>query len=170
MFRRFGSRVTVVHREKQILPHEDADAAEALQQSLEGEGIRFLLGATTTRVETEQGGVALSVAVEGTTETVHGSHLLVATGRKPNTDDLGLQEAGVQTDQRGFIRVNNRLETNVPASGPWGMSRAARRSHISPTMTTRSCTPTSLMANLLPPTTAQSPTPSSPTPNWVVSV
>jgi pyruvate/2-oxoglutarate dehydrogenase complex dihydrolipoamide dehydrogenase (E3) component len=119
MFRRFGSRVTVVERGQQILAHEDADVAEALQQALEGEGLRFLLGATTTRVEKEQGGVAVSVIVKGTTETVHGSHLLVATGRKPNTDDLGLQGAGVQTDQRGFIRVNNRLETNVP--GVWAL-------------------------------------------------
>jgi pyruvate/2-oxoglutarate dehydrogenase complex dihydrolipoamide dehydrogenase (E3) component len=119
MFRRFGSRVTVVERGQQILAHEDADVAEALQQALEGEGIRFLLGATTTRVEKEQGGVAVSVAVKETTETVHGSHLLVATGRRPNTDDLGLQEAGVQTDQRGFIRVNNRLETSVP--GVWAL-------------------------------------------------
>jgi pyruvate/2-oxoglutarate dehydrogenase complex dihydrolipoamide dehydrogenase (E3) component len=119
MFRRFGSRVTVVERGQQILAHEDADVAEALQQALEGEGIRFLLGATTTRVEKEQGGVAVSVAVKETTETVHGSHLLVATGRRPNTDDLGLHEAGVQTDQRGFIRVNNRLETSVP--GVWAL-------------------------------------------------
>jgi pyruvate/2-oxoglutarate dehydrogenase complex dihydrolipoamide dehydrogenase (E3) component len=82
------------------------------------------LGATATRVEKEQGGVALSVFVaggegSGATETVRGSHLLVATGRRPNTDDLGLQEAGVQTDQRGFIRVNNRLETSVP--GVWAV-------------------------------------------------
>jgi pyruvate/2-oxoglutarate dehydrogenase complex dihydrolipoamide dehydrogenase (E3) component len=119
MFRRFGSRVTVVQRPAQILPHEDADVAHALQQALEGEGLRFLLGATTTRVEKEQGGVALSVEVKGTTETVRGSHLLVATGRRPNTDDLGLPEAGVQTDQRGFIRVNNRLETSVP--GIWAL-------------------------------------------------
>ena len=101
MFRRFGSRVTVVQRERQILPHEDADVTESLQQALEGEGLRFLLGGTAIRVEKDQGGVALSVIVAGTTETVRGSHLLVATGRKPNTEDLGLQEAGVQTDQRG---------------------------------------------------------------------
>jgi pyruvate/2-oxoglutarate dehydrogenase complex dihydrolipoamide dehydrogenase (E3) component len=119
MFRRFGSRVTVVQRPGQILPHEDADVVEALQQSLEGEGVRFLLGATTNRVEKTQGGVALSVEVKGSTETVRGSHLLVATGRRPNTDDLGLPEAGVQTDQRGFIRVNNRLETSVP--GVWAL-------------------------------------------------
>ena len=122
MFRRFGSRVTVVQREQQILPHEDADVTEALQQALEVEGLRFLLGATATRVEKEAGGVALSVVVGGSTETVRGSHLLVATGRRPNTDDLGLQEAGVQTDQRGFIRVNNRLETNVP--GVWALGDA----------------------------------------------
>ena len=67
MFRRFGSRVTVVQREQQILPHEDADVADALQQALEGEGLRFVLGATATRVEKEHGGVALSVVVEGTT-------------------------------------------------------------------------------------------------------
>ncbi len=119
MFRRFGSRVTVVERGQQILAHEDADVAGALQQALEGEGLRFLLSATTTRVEKEQGGVAVSVVAAGITETVHGSHLLVATGRKPNTDDLGLQEAGVQTDQRGFIHVNNRLETSVP--GVWAL-------------------------------------------------
>jgi pyruvate/2-oxoglutarate dehydrogenase complex dihydrolipoamide dehydrogenase (E3) component len=119
MFRRFGSRVTIVHREGQILPREDADVAEALQKALEGEGVRFVLGATTTRVEKQGAGVALSVQAGGATETVSGSHLLVATGRRPNTDDLGLQDAGVQTDARGFVRVNNRLETSVP--GVWAL-------------------------------------------------
>ncbi len=119
MFRRFGSHVTVVQREQQILPHEDADVAEALQQALEAEGIQFVLGGVTTRVEKEQGGVSLNVIVGGSTETLRGSHLLVATGRTPNTDDLGLPDAGVQTDQHGFIRVNNRLETNVP--GVWAL-------------------------------------------------
>ncbi len=119
MFRRFGSRVTVVHREAQLLPREDADVAKALQEALECEGIRFVLGATTTRAQKQDGVVALSVESERTTETVRGSHLLIATGRRPNTDDLGLQDAGVQTDQRGFVRVNNRLETNVP--GVWAV-------------------------------------------------
>ena len=72
MFRRFGSRVTVVQREPEFLPHEDADVADALQQTLEAEGLRFLLGATTTRVEKEQGGVALSVVVAGAAETLRG--------------------------------------------------------------------------------------------------
>jgi pyruvate/2-oxoglutarate dehydrogenase complex dihydrolipoamide dehydrogenase (E3) component len=119
MFRRFGSRVTVVQREQQIVPHEDADVAETLQHALEAEGIRFLMGATATRVEKEQGGVSLKVVVGKSTETVRGSHLLVATGRRPNTDELGLQAAGVLTDQRQFVVVNNRLETNVP--GVWAL-------------------------------------------------
>jgi pyruvate/2-oxoglutarate dehydrogenase complex dihydrolipoamide dehydrogenase (E3) component len=119
MFRRFGSRVTVVQREQQILPHEDADVAEALQQALESEGVRFVLGATTTRVGKEDGCVSLKVVVGANTETLRGSHLLVATGRRPNTDDLGLQAAGVLTNQQQFIVVNNRLETNVP--GVWAL-------------------------------------------------
>jgi pyruvate/2-oxoglutarate dehydrogenase complex dihydrolipoamide dehydrogenase (E3) component len=119
MFRRFGSRVTIVQRGDQILPREDADVAQALQQALEGEGVRFVMNAMTTRVEKQGTGVALSMQVQGSTETVRGSHLLVATGRRPNTDDLGLQDAGVETDPRGFVRVNNRLETSV--TGVWAL-------------------------------------------------
>ena len=119
MFRRFGSRVTIVHRAQQLLPREDADVAGSLQHALEGEGLRVVLGATTTRAEEQDGRVALTVEAGGTTETVRGSHLLVATGRRPNTDDLGLEYAGVQTDRRGFIRVNSRLETSVP--GVWAL-------------------------------------------------
>ncbi len=119
MFRRFGSRVTIVHNGEQILPHEDADVAEALQKALEAEGVRFILGATTKRVEKQDLGVALQVESRGSDQTLTGSHLLVATGRRPNTDDLGLSSAGVQTDERGFVRVNNRLETSVP--GVWAL-------------------------------------------------
>jgi pyruvate/2-oxoglutarate dehydrogenase complex dihydrolipoamide dehydrogenase (E3) component len=116
MFRRFGSRVTVVHSGEQILPREDADVARELQQALEAEGIRFLLKARTTRVERDKGQVDLRL--EGG-EDVRGSHLLVATGRRPNTDDLGLEAAGVETTPKGYIRVNGRLETNVP--GIWAL-------------------------------------------------
>ena len=80
MFRRFGSRVTIVHREEQILPHEDADVAAALQAALEAEGVRFILGATTKRVEKRDGGLALEVESRVSAETLSGSHLLVATG------------------------------------------------------------------------------------------
>jgi pyruvate/2-oxoglutarate dehydrogenase complex dihydrolipoamide dehydrogenase (E3) component len=111
--------VTIVHRDEQILPHEDADVAAALQAALEAEGVRFILGATTKRVEKRDGGVAIQLESRGSAETLSGSHLLVATGRRPNTDDLGLPEAGVETDERGFVRVNNRLETSVP--GVWAL-------------------------------------------------
>jgi pyruvate/2-oxoglutarate dehydrogenase complex dihydrolipoamide dehydrogenase (E3) component len=119
MFRRFGSRVTIVHRDEQLVPREDADVAEALQAALEAEGVRFILGATTKRVEKRDSGVALQVESRGSAETLNGSHLLVATGRRPNTEDLGLPAAGVETDERGFVRVNNRLETSVP--GVWAL-------------------------------------------------
>jgi pyruvate/2-oxoglutarate dehydrogenase complex dihydrolipoamide dehydrogenase (E3) component len=119
MFRRFGSQVTVIHRGDQLLNREDADVVAELQKALEAEGIRFLMGATTNRVEKPGDGVALSVATAAGPTMVSGSHLLVATGRRPNTDDLGLGAAGVEVDSRGFIRVNSRLETNVP--GIWAL-------------------------------------------------
>jgi pyruvate/2-oxoglutarate dehydrogenase complex dihydrolipoamide dehydrogenase (E3) component len=119
MFRRFGSRVTVVHNGSQILVREDADVAAELQKALEAEGLRFVLNARTTRVERQGGQVALTVQVGGKSETVIGSHLLVATGRRPNSDDLGLETTGVQTDDHGYIRVNSRLETGVP--GIWAL-------------------------------------------------
>jgi pyruvate/2-oxoglutarate dehydrogenase complex dihydrolipoamide dehydrogenase (E3) component len=119
MFRRFGSRVTVVHRGGQILPREDADVAGELQKALEGEGVEFLLNAHTTRAERRDQQVALTVEAGGGARTLTGSHLLVATGRRPNSDDLGLEKVGVATDQRGYILVNGRLETNVP--GIWAL-------------------------------------------------
>jgi pyruvate/2-oxoglutarate dehydrogenase complex dihydrolipoamide dehydrogenase (E3) component len=119
MFRRFGSRVTVVHSAEQLLPREDADVTGELQKTLEGEGIRFLLKARTTRVERDNGQVVLRLEGGAGAESVRGSHLLVATGRRPNTDDLGLETTGVETTPKGFIRVNGRLETNVP--GIWAL-------------------------------------------------
>jgi len=119
MFRRFGSRVTVLHRGEQILPREDADVAGELQRALEAEDVRFVLQARTTRVEGRGGQVVLSYDAGKGPETVSGSHLLVAAGRRPNTDDLGLEQAGVATDPRGFIKVNGRLETTVP--GVWAL-------------------------------------------------
>jgi pyruvate/2-oxoglutarate dehydrogenase complex dihydrolipoamide dehydrogenase (E3) component len=131
MFRRFGSRVTVVHNGEQILAREDADVAAELQKALEAEGVRFVLNGRTTRVTPltppsprtgGQGGVrgvALTVQTGSGSQTVTGSHLLVAAGRRPNSDDLGLENAGVETDARGFIRVNNKLETGVP--GIWAL-------------------------------------------------
>jgi len=119
MFRRFGSRVTVVHRGEQLLAREDADVTEELQKVLEAEGIRFLLSSNPTRVAKDDGRVRLEVQTSQGVETLTGSHLLVATGRRANTDDMGLEKAGVRTDARGFVTVNGRLETNVP--GIWAL-------------------------------------------------
>jgi pyruvate/2-oxoglutarate dehydrogenase complex dihydrolipoamide dehydrogenase (E3) component len=119
MFRRFGSRVTIIHRGGQIVQQEDPDIIAELQKTLEAEGIEFKLNASTTRVEKRNGVIALTLESGGAAETVQGSHLLVATGRKPNTDDLGLAAAGVTADPRGYVKTNGRMETNVP--GIWAL-------------------------------------------------
>ncbi len=120
MFRRFGSRVTVVEALDQLIVREDADVAESLQEALEAEGMQFRLGARATRVAPAGTGIDVTLTLpDGHTETLTGSHLLVAIGRVPNADDLGLEAAGIATDAGGFIEVNDRLETNVP--GVWAM-------------------------------------------------
>lgn len=114
MFRRFGSRVTIIQRGDQLLSREDEDVAGAVAEILEAEGINVQLSAETTRAEKQSdGGVRLTVEQNGDTHTLGGSHLLVATGRRPNTDDLGLDAAGVETDERGHVQVNGRLETRA---------------------------------------------------------
>lgn len=119
MFRRFGSQVTIVDHNDQILPREDPDVADELRKALESEGIRFVLRAHTERVAMEGNRVVLSVSAASGSDLLRGSHLLVAAGRRPNSDDLGLDAAGVKTDRQGFIRANSRLETNVP--GIWAL-------------------------------------------------
>jgi len=119
MFRRFGSRVTIIHNQAQIVPREDPEIAAELQKILEGEGIEFHLNVHATRLEYTKGSVKVSAAGAHEPMTISGSHLLVAVGRRPNTNDLGLDKAGVETDKFGFIRVNSRLETNVP--GIWAL-------------------------------------------------
>src|SRR5437588_6866478 len=119
MFRRFGSRVTVLHTGKQIISREDPETAAELQRALEAEGIQFLLNTRTSRVENQNGALTLSFESPAGASSISGSHLLLATGRRPNTDDLGLDKAGIATDQSGYIKVNGRLETNVP--GVWAL-------------------------------------------------
>jgi pyruvate/2-oxoglutarate dehydrogenase complex dihydrolipoamide dehydrogenase (E3) component len=119
MFRRFGSRVTVLHSGKQIVSHEDPEIAAELQKALEAEGAQFVLNARTTRAEVKNGAITLSFENSGGASTVTGSQLLMATGRNPNTDDLGLDKAGIETDKSGYIKVSGRLETNVP--GVWAL-------------------------------------------------
>jgi len=114
MYRRFGSEVTIIQRNARLIPREDADVSQAIREILEDEGIRVLTDADARRVENRGGGAAVAVEVGGRTTEVTGSHLLVATGRRPNTDDLGLDQAGVEIDERGYIKVDSHLRTNVP--------------------------------------------------------
>ncbi len=119
MFARFGSRVTIVNRGKQVLAREDPEVVHALQMVLEDEGVHFVAEAATTHVERSGGVVAVTVTTPQGIEKISGSHLLVATGRVPNTPDLDLPAAGIETDPKGFIRVNGRLETTAP--GVWAL-------------------------------------------------
>jgi pyruvate/2-oxoglutarate dehydrogenase complex dihydrolipoamide dehydrogenase (E3) component len=119
MFRRFGSRVTVVQRAKQLLGREDEDVAAALTALLCEDGLEVLLDSEAVRVAQAGGGVELVVRTPQGERTLAGSHLLLAAGRTPNTDRLNLAAAGVATDKHGFIAVNERLETNVP--GVWAV-------------------------------------------------
>lgn len=110
-FRRLGSDVTIVDRADRLLPRDDAEHAAILQTVLEREGVRLLLGASVDRAEATDGGVRLHVTAGGETTAVDGSHLLVATGREPNVDGLGLAEAGVAFTPKG-IRVDERCRTS----------------------------------------------------------
>ena len=115
MFRRFGSEVTVVQRGPQLLSREDTDVAEAVAGILREDGVEVLLETHSRRVEqSDDGRILLTVVTPEGESTLSGSHLLVAAGRPPNTDKLDLEAAGVETDRRGFVKVNERLETNVP--------------------------------------------------------
>jgi len=115
MFRRFGSEVTIVQRGEQLLAREDDDVAEAVADILREDGIEVLLDTEALCAEqTEDGGIQLSIRTPDSERTLAGSHLLVAIGRPPNTDSLDLDAAGVHTDKRGFVEVDERLETNVP--------------------------------------------------------
>jgi pyruvate/2-oxoglutarate dehydrogenase complex dihydrolipoamide dehydrogenase (E3) component len=119
MYRRFGSRVTVVELADRLIGREDPEVSTAVREILGGEGIDVRLGAECVAVGRRGGGVAIRVDCASGAPEVVGSHLLLAVGRKPNTDDLGLDKAGVETDPRGFIRVDDQLRTSVP--GIWAL-------------------------------------------------
>lgn len=115
MFHRFGSRVTVVQRSSKLLGREDADIAEAVADILREDGMQILVNTESLSVsKSEDGGIAFGVKSQGEEKTVYGSHLLVAIGRAPNVESLNLGATGVELDARGFIKVNEKLETNVP--------------------------------------------------------
>jgi pyruvate/2-oxoglutarate dehydrogenase complex dihydrolipoamide dehydrogenase (E3) component len=111
MYRRFGARVTVVERGPRLASREDEDVSATVRQILEAEGVEVVVGADDVRIAKNGNGFELTPAVG--VAPIAGSHLLVAVGRRPNTDDLGLETAGVRTDPRGYIVVDDQLRTNV---------------------------------------------------------
>ena len=119
MYRRFGSDVTVIEKEPRLLSHEDPEVAAAIQAALEAEGIHIRLEAECIELATDADSVTANVHCSVGSPQVTGSHVLVAVGRMPNTDDLGLGKAGVETDHAGFIKVDDELRTNV--SGIWAL-------------------------------------------------
>jgi len=118
IFRRFGSEVTVVQRGPQLLAREDKDVADAVADVLRDDGIEVLLETEALHAE-QDGEITLTMRTPDGERTLSGSHLLLAAGRPPNTDLLNLEAAGVETDERGFVKVNDRLETNV--EGIWAL-------------------------------------------------
>jgi pyruvate/2-oxoglutarate dehydrogenase complex dihydrolipoamide dehydrogenase (E3) component len=114
LFRRLGSSVTIVQSGPQLLTREDPDVADEVRKILEQDGITVLLNVEATRVASDASHIRLEITDTGKATTLDGSHLLVATGRIPNSDSLNLPAAGIKTDAHGFIQVNDHLETNVP--------------------------------------------------------
>jgi pyruvate/2-oxoglutarate dehydrogenase complex dihydrolipoamide dehydrogenase (E3) component len=121
MYRRFGARVTVVEYSDRIIAREDAEVSSEVQAILQREGVQFVLGARDMKVEraTDNKNINFSATAANSTHELACSHLLLAVGRKPNSDDLGLQAAGIEIDKRGYITVDDELRTNVP--GVWAM-------------------------------------------------
>jgi len=125
MFRRFGSRVTVLEYADSLIAREDPEVSKEVQAILEREGVEFHLGVRGCRVDPDGSGIRVLYSVGGKPHEVAGSHLLAAVGRRPNTDDLGLDRAGIKTDAKGYIVVDDELRTNVP--GVWALGDANGR-------------------------------------------
>ncbi|MES1262141.1 MAG: FAD-containing oxidoreductase [Acidobacteriota bacterium] len=119
MYRRFGSEVTIVEKGPRLIAHEDEDVSAAVKEILEAEGIQVCLNAECLHLERRGGEVVAHVSCEREAPEVRGSHVLIAVGRRPNTDDLGLDRAGIAVDPHGYIEVNDELQTSVP--GIWAM-------------------------------------------------
>jgi pyruvate/2-oxoglutarate dehydrogenase complex dihydrolipoamide dehydrogenase (E3) component len=125
MYRRFGSEVTVVEKGSRLLAREDEDVAMEIHKVLEGEGIGFRTAAECIRLASHEPDVAVEVDCKSGDREVVGSHVLLAVGRRPNTDDLGLERAGIAVDKRGYIVVDDELRTNVP--GIWALGECNGR-------------------------------------------
>ncbi|MGA2371737.1 MAG: FAD-containing oxidoreductase [Candidatus Korobacteraceae bacterium] len=119
MYRRFGSKVTILQRESRLIPREDPDISDAIKDIVEREGITVRLNATCITLEKRGNQIVAGVDCTANPAPVIGSHVLIATGRRPNTDDLGLDKAGVKQDKHGNIIVDDQLRTNVP--GIWAL-------------------------------------------------
>jgi pyruvate/2-oxoglutarate dehydrogenase complex dihydrolipoamide dehydrogenase (E3) component len=119
MYARFGSQVTIVEKAPRLVPREDEDVSAAVREILEREGVSVRLSADCIRAGSRGEEITVAVDCASGDAEVHGSHLLLAVGRRPNTDDLGLPDAGVAQDRRGFIQVDDQLRTNVP--GIWAL-------------------------------------------------
>ena len=130
MFRRFGSAVTLIDRGDRLIKRESADVSAAVAAILEGEGIRLRLGAECLGFERRGEAVAATLECRDQEPEVVGSHLLLAVGRRPNTDDLGLETAGIKVDGRGHLRVDDALQTSVP--GVWALGECNGRRRWSP--------------------------------------
>jgi len=125
MYRRFGSRVTVVEMGPRLIAREDDEVSAAIKEILEAEGIAFRLNAKCVALEPRSNGISINVSCDEEPREISGSHLLLAVGRVPNTADLGLDKAGVSTDARGYIQVDEQLRTSVP--GIWALGDANGR-------------------------------------------
>ena len=119
VYRRFGSEVTVIELAPRLVAREDEDVSHTIADFLRDEGIDIRAGSKVVRVEKQDNNIAVTVETSGTRSQVAGSHVLLAIGRRPNTDDLGLDKAGIVTDERGYIQVDDQLRTSVP--GIWAM-------------------------------------------------
>jgi pyruvate/2-oxoglutarate dehydrogenase complex dihydrolipoamide dehydrogenase (E3) component len=125
VYRRFGSEVTVVEMTDRLIGRDDEDVSMAVQEILEKEGVVFRLKAECVELAAHADGVQIRVSCDKEPKVISGSHLLLAVGRVPNTDDLGLEKAGVEVDARGFIQVDDQLRTNVP--GIWALGEVNGR-------------------------------------------
>lgn len=125
MFRRFGSSVTVVEKGSRLIAREDEDVSTTLQQILEEEGVAFRLNATCIELSRTPAGIAAGVDCTQGPPAIEGTHVLLAVGRRPNTDDLGLAAAGIAADARGYITVDDQCRTNVP--GVWALGECNGR-------------------------------------------
>jgi len=125
MYRRFGSRVTVVEKAPKLLPREDDDVAQEIRAIMEREGIELRINAECMELKKEGGRIVVGLACKDGPPLAEGSHLLLAVGRVPNTQDLGLDKSGIDTDERGYIKVDDECRTSAP--GVWALGEANGR-------------------------------------------